>query len=681
MGNDLVYQYLWRDHSLPPLKGWLITLSDNQAIVLVAFITTLVAFSQTRSWVTIRRLLFRFTRPANELPRDDFFAKRISQSQAVQVLFGQRIRGLELETVPAAYGVLAILNFAFFIALGVALPWSLTGGIEAPWVRSKASSTCIGYDTRYDAKTKSTNLALGHYKECWWNRPLEPSTCDIMTRVVNARLPIKTSRAIECPFDPSICNQQHAPVRIEYEHITPRDVGINTPALLYSNHRLTCSPLVTEELLRPSPSSAKFVAFVDFGRESDEPAGHPVDSSFLVLLSSHNGPNRYSNESSGRIAATSNWPSRLEIMPPVDERSDLGKNALLSSRLQRNDSAVFIIIMYQGRTYYDEPIDDPFLGAHEPCYNDSSHAENPIYCPDHEMTAIGCAEQFQTCWTPSNGPRKCTPWEPTYAYRSSSTLADLYNAIHASGDRESAHELLRVFARLRDWSGVRSYLDHVRGPKALLASTIRMLENAGFSPSPDHWVSELTAWMEIGLLTTRFMFLGMLEGDQLASDDVFAPVMRRNCERVLFRDPSYTNFYCIPLVSTATLLALLSALSYSIVLNPLRATALALTGLSRILKTYLTQLWQGISRVCGSMPTKLEQSLTAFAAGCRHTTVTTRSWLTLGLNELRARVWLRFPSLSMAVTEVMSRRRAWRRWRSRSGRGSSVGVQLGDMTS
>src|SRR4051812_15731847 len=83
MASNLVYQYVWRDYSLAPSRGLLLTLGDNEAILLIAFVTILTAFTQTRSWAAARSCLFAHAMPPVQLNVLNHPAKTLSQLAAV----------------------------------------------------------------------------------------------------------------------------------------------------------------------------------------------------------------------------------------------------------------------------------------------------------------------------------------------------------------------------------------------------------------------------------------------------------------------------------------------------------------------------------------------------------------------------------------------------------------------
>jgi len=52
--NPPVYQYVWRDRSLPGYKALVMTVTNLEGIIGFAFFTALVAYTQARCWILIR---------------------------------------------------------------------------------------------------------------------------------------------------------------------------------------------------------------------------------------------------------------------------------------------------------------------------------------------------------------------------------------------------------------------------------------------------------------------------------------------------------------------------------------------------------------------------------------------------------------------------------------------------
>lgn len=132
MTESFVHQYIWQDYSLETRKNWILTLSDNEAIVLLAFVTTLLAYTQTRVWKIGLEALRTLLTPKIQLPGEDKISS-ITQGAAIGILFEslRKKRQGHQETMGKTspwIGLFAVMNMLGFVILGIVLPWSLSGG-------------------------------------------------------------------------------------------------------------------------------------------------------------------------------------------------------------------------------------------------------------------------------------------------------------------------------------------------------------------------------------------------------------------------------------------------------------------------------------------------------------------------------------------------------------------------
>lgn len=577
MTDSLVYQYIWRDHSLPPSRGLLLTLSDNESIALIAFVTTLAALSQTRFWVISRFLLLRYAMPKLQLPDPDHPANHLSQTGAIRYLIqSKRLRrNQQIHSVPPWFGMVAIANIMIFLALGIILPWSLVGGIETPLVKSRKTNSCVGLEMRDDTAVKTANLADSFFKQCWYNLTDIPAPCDRMEEISSYRLPLHISRESECPFPGDVCQNQTQPVRLEHQYISPRLVGVNSRSQMRVSHRLICAPLKIEPFLLQS-NITDVRAGVSFGNLTGLRGNSYKMGLYSTMLGTLNGPNHLSSEKSGRKAALNNRPYDLKIFPPEEERNSTERIYSIHADLRREDATVFVILLQAGRTYYDVPIEDPFFSAHD-LYTPASATE-PLYFPDYEATAIGCAEQYRLCF--GERPELCLAWQPIDI--EAWDMLKLYSALYEVGDIDSANDVFPVTSKLIRTACVHHYLIARRGTKALLASMWRRNELATNIDKTEQWIHELKVWFETSILTARFGFLELVKRKTppRPDEDEMSKLFDGICDRVLFRSGDYTNFYFIWLMTAISTLTLLSLLSYGVTYTTFRHAGKGIATLS-----------------------------------------------------------------------------------------------------
>lgn len=234
MTQSLVYQYVWRDYSLPAYKGWVLTLTDPEAMVFLAFVTTLVAYTQSRTWISVRYIINKTTRPIQLRDDDDPASLRnLSQATAIRTFFRSSIishfksyfsrrecgQTQSFQKILRWFGALSVANILIFSALGIIISWSLTGGLETPVVRSKRLEDCVGYEDRPEMAVTTAYLADSLFKQCRHNVTESSSSCGPMNGILNNRPHLHVSREVECPFPGDVCHDDTQPLRLEYSNI------------------------------------------------------------------------------------------------------------------------------------------------------------------------------------------------------------------------------------------------------------------------------------------------------------------------------------------------------------------------------------------------------------------------------------------------------------------------------
>lgn len=181
-------------------------------------------------------------------------------------------------------------------------------------------------------------------------------------------------------------------------NVSAYEVGINSPSRLTLNHRLTCAPVVEKFLLFPGFSPN--YSFISARTTLDTfpwPQFTWID--FAVKLSSVNGPNFLSNESSGLQMARENGPTDVTVLPRHIVPFNLSISEyqkLIQQGLRRDDGQSLLIVYRAGRGIYYSEVDDPYFAAH----NVFNLSENSVtyYLPDYESTALGCVSNTSSAF-------------------------------------------------------------------------------------------------------------------------------------------------------------------------------------------------------------------------------------------------------------------------------------------
>lgn len=151
------------------------TLKNSSALYILAALTLLLTFTQSRSWAIIQYFVFMWKRPVSlESDGRSDPLERLSQGEAIidmlpivahqlspiwkksQFYVGIRKMPLTEElnsdcpVISPLFGIMAVFNLAVFVVLGVVIPWFVSeGALGAPLVRSKWGAHCLNVDDPY----------------------------------------------------------------------------------------------------------------------------------------------------------------------------------------------------------------------------------------------------------------------------------------------------------------------------------------------------------------------------------------------------------------------------------------------------------------------------------------------------------------------------------------------------
>jgi hypothetical protein len=583
-----VYQYLWRDYNLPWHRGWVLTLTNDQSIMFLALVTTLLAYTQSRAWHISRNIFSRLTEPKVQLPDKDEQI-HLSQGNAIRILFRSLRREKHTPTdtirkISPWIGVVATVNILLFLILGVVLPWTLSS--QSSVVLSNGKDACVGY---YDSQSISNSeLAEALYMNCWYNLTggsIAPA-CGNEKGMLVDRPKLYISRAAGCPFPGDVCQNGVESVQLEHSNLSLRQFGIHSRSKVQMSHRLTCAPLNLEPFLNVSSSlDTATVSFCD--------PNHPSFPSLPyhgTQISSANGPNSFTDQLSGHLAANAELPSDLKVWP--NDISSFGFKARAYEEkthpsLRRQDGTTFIVGLRAGRSQYGYPIDDPLFSAHQAYRGDT-------YYPDYELTALGCVEQFQLC--DEQIPSKCTPWESDLDNSTS------YPAISVNTENdESTFAMLLFYITLVSEASVRHYLSEDRGTAVMLSYplTQRWKTSVTYIDAKEQWILELKAWFETAFIKARYLEINIRghPGAIIAKPEgwIGEGDLDRFCEQMLFTDVNYNNVDFIQFLIITSCLIVLCLLSIS------KTIAHVATKLSK----FYQDLVGRVSPPCGNPLTKV----------------------------------------------------------------------------
>ncbi|KAK5044871.1 hypothetical protein LTR84_010409 [Exophiala bonariae] len=597
--SPLVHKYLWKDHSLPPFQNVVMTVSAFEALLCFSFFAALVTYTQTRTWVCIKSLVFRVTSPIQMTlePNHPESQERLTQTKALRAL-GRRPNPqdhLAMLSIPKWFGIWAIINVAVFFVLGVFVPLWLTGFLGTAVVQSKFTDTCTGHETNPARSRYTAELADSYHKRCLVSAP-QPPSCSQVSGIVGSMPQLYGGRDWPCPFGGDVCQNDVQPVQLEFKNLRPRDYGVNMKPQVLLDHRVTCAPLKTEKfmvVLRGEDGISIDKSVLWFGHDPREGPLPNVSALYGTVLETANGPNQYSSNFSGNELSEA-----LRARPAYDLNvypsggSGGGVNEGLHPNLQRTDGEVFIIVLQPGRTYYgtDVPIDDPFYSAHNKARDTDS------YIPDYEATALGCVEQFRLCVADKDN--FCTDWGHTIDVILPITLNNSLNL-----NLESRLEITFTYVYLTTMASMGRLFSLRTDPAMLMTALTRRLDTIEFIDPTEQWIKEIHGWFMTAFIAARYNFMQIVTSDyEKRAKDAPAPMVSI-CGIVLFQTNEYTNINFIGLLASISSLLLICVISHW---QKMRNASRNVKGLIAFICILLFEpYWSRFKSKCKELPSSL----------------------------------------------------------------------------
>ena len=533
-----VYQYLWRDYSFPLYRGWILTLKNSEAVVFVAFITIFITYTQSRAWRLERDIFLRWTSPKIQLPTANVNrVLEMSQGTAIntfiKVLLGRKETDMDRLRLHTYWiGLVALINIAAFVAIGVILPWSLVNGYQPSLVRSAITEECVNYPiyTFEPSPGDRQHKADLFYRQCWEGTNKLNIACRGMNGMLTDRPTVGVSRDVRCPFQETTCLQSPRPVVFEYKDLTFRDYGLNSRSNseVYINHRITCAHLTTSKFINVSSETTHanktIASFFDWSLlDPPEQRQYAIEMySFNDLfsidwerLARYADGSPYSLPSAGHIGTRlKTWPDTVDFITSYDPQAKLHPD------LRRDDGVVFVAIL-------------DFVGG----------KGAPV---DAQFPAVGCVEQYQFC----KRNKSCTTWGAGNSYFLS--VLEWYREM---GQEESALDVELLYNQVISKSWITESLkyrwDTLTGISVDYTGTIVRPEedntNTTFEPWMERdWSVEIRSWFETAFVLSRYSTYLLPERGGFGIYGIVKPtwsdIPNSICDRLLFSDSDYTNF-------------------------------------------------------------------------------------------------------------------------------------------
>ena len=551
-----VYQYLWRNYSLPAYRGWILTLKNSEAILFVAFITIFITYTQSRAWRLERDIFFQWTSPKIQLPTMSVSNElEMSQGTAInafiKAFFGRKETDMHRLRLRSHWiGLVALINIATFVAIGVILPWSLVAGNQLSLVRSAITKECLDYPiyTLKELTGVNQHKADLLYRHCWEGTNKVNIACRRSNGISTDRPTVSVSREVRCPFQETTCLQSPRPVVFEHKHLTFRDYGLNSRSNseVYINHRLTCAHLTTRKFTNVSTANTfannTIASFFDWSllepyeRNQYTIQLYPPNAMFPTIQWQKLVRSIIMRQ--GSIPSVGHRWTRLMVWPDVDDTPGYYDiQAKLHPDLRRDNGVVFVAIF------------DALAGSGRPV--------------DAQFVAVGCVEQYQFC----KRNKSCTIWGAGNSY-----LSSVLKWYRETGQEESALDVELLYDQViaKSWilDQTRSRWDTLTFINVDYAGThILPEENTATNPDSQFrdWSLEVQSWFETAFLLSRYSTYLLPERGGYGNFGIVKPTWSESpnsiCHRVLFSDSDYTNFdfvqflvipFCLLLVCIAS---------------------------------------------------------------------------------------------------------------------------------
>lgn len=567
--HDYVYKGVWKMENVPAYRAWIWTLKDSHALIVLGLFTLILTFTQRQAWSMLRGLVARRNRPVRLM--DDTCSdplQHVSQLEALKeiawtfkygvykVKRSVLTRRLSTETgmgplplgsaaVSPYFGILALLNICAFITAGVAVPWLLSEGWQnTPIVRSKMLEDCVNSSRHHhiDTIVDEYPIVEAIFQPCN-GRPGRGCEDDYYLKAPK----IDKVRTRECPFNEQLCHRGVAPVRITHSNLTTFEAGINSKSMVNINRQVTCAPIISEPFIVPLKNRTESAISI---HSQDR-----LERFNFYLLETKNGPNRFSNYSSGLKMARANGVNDVFILPiPIFKEHTRNEPLQIHPFLRRFDGMPFVIVWRGGPLgFIRGVVNDPFFSAHQKFRN--------YYVSDYEANTLGCVEQLQCCIP---GLSKCSAWGTST--QQLAFLRDNFNTTKSPKERSDERALIKHNDLMRIseflWSSFSIY-DYIANRwiyDRLVPPLQRSVGASGkFDDRNEQWVVEVERWFMRALVGG---ILSVRNGMRWNTDNSLstAPIEEKRrytlCGRVLFRESGHTNINCLGFFVTIVALSL-----------------------------------------------------------------------------------------------------------------------------
>ncbi|KAI1149406.1 hypothetical protein F4825DRAFT_469110 [Nemania diffusa] len=554
-----VYVGIWTNWSRGRVLGSTLTLSRQDADLLIAFTAFFIAFVTTRAWRIICFVFHRLYSTAD--PRDAIYHQRQTifrnssspESGIVMLIWllwaNRHVKGW-FRPLPAA--IIAVVCISVFtVAGGFSSQISTAVGNEALIKSSNCGNTLhsVGPDdplyfplTSNQATT--TSSAANYAQQCYSAEKNSLLDCNRFSmQQVGKTIDTQAS----CPFRGHICRNESTNVRIDSGYLDSHKIlGLNAPPderILFRNV-LHCAPLTTAGFTYERNTSLGRYTFYQYGTYKD------------------------SNIETNYVHAAASVQSQYAL-PATADISVTYTNYVLEK-----DADLFLVFLSGNGVVFTQPSDDQWYHLNTTPSPFSLGSNVPelleLYIPQEPASPLGCTNQYQYCNTAFQGTSGCGPLaSPRDAIVRAAPFfdandVDLETTSFRSGAGARFGYLLGLFYQ-NTISGIEGILQQVGA--AGLTSQKTLYGGIQGPIASDQWQRDVSNWWDISMAIHQSTALSLAympdnSAVRAARLNYTTPELQKLCNNQKIRTTAYASFSLFGLFFTLTVGLLLTLVSY-----------------------------------------------------------------------------------------------------------------------
>lgn len=574
--NAPVTEGVWSDYSRPGLQRKVLTLTNRDAAIVVAFLATIVGIAGVRSWRITRFFLFmafmRNTSGGSNV-KDQGISSKIRPQQvllrnsetatgaAFGFIAGTFTNHFKIRKRDTLVTMMALGHGITFIALSIltsqivlgrtvvsqAIPDCGRWGVVARDTPSIITGLMMTLNATLDADNYVQNCYFDATRSSIFN-------CE---RLNSQSIDFSVSHDASCPFSPEVC-RTNSSIAMDTGNITFSQLGINTKLSdqLYFRRRTVCAPL-REDLFHVATYTSWNLSLLAEGDQID-------------MYRFYTGPD---NTSADHIVRDDFRSIAYELTAYHYPINDTDKDRLAAplhfrDQLRDGHHGPSIVLLSGRGITFDQQYDDPLWSVHtEVEYpNGTLHGVNlsdtpTTYRMDRSLNMLGCDERFQIC---AKHTGRCVPWSGLYPV-TNETLLDEELRPGTTDQLDLIIPIILVSSIIP----MTSIPDSIAGRDGSTALRASRYVHVGrhFFLEPEQWKTEVTYWFAMALARLQLGIYSTIQKPAGVDPNIMmnfwadTPLMML-CGRVKFFSSNHTSLSFVGVVTVIVVSACLIFISF-----------------------------------------------------------------------------------------------------------------------